>query len=273
MMSIYLKQFIFLCTVILFANCQNKDKTAINKTGETDNKWVQLFNGKDLNDWVVKIKGHPAGDNYLNTFRVENGIIKVSYDQYEKFDESYGHLFYKNPFSSYQLKVQYRFTGIQKEGGAGWAERNSGLMIHSQSPESMDLQQNFPGTIEVQMLGGLNKEEPRPTGNLCTPGTNVVMDGTLVTQHCTNAYSDTFYGEQWVNLEVMVIRDSIITHKINGKEVLKYSKPQIGGDDLNEYPASWSDRKGELLKGGYISLQSESHPIEFRNIELLALDL
>jgi hypothetical protein len=146
-------------------------------------------------------------------------------------------------------------------------------MIHSQSPESMDLQQNFPGSIEVQMLGGLNKEEPRPTGNLCTPGTNVVMDGTLVTQHCTDAYSDTFYGEQWVNLEVMVIRDSIITHKINGKEVLKYSKPQIGGDDLNEYPTSWSDRKGELLKGGYISLQSESHPIEFRNIELLALDL
>ena len=258
---------IFIACLLLFTSCKKQENIA-----EVSEEWIQLFNGKDLNGWNIKIKGYPLNENVNNTFRVEDSILKVSYDEYDKFDENYGHIFYKKPFSSYRLKVQYRFTGNQFEGAPDWAHRNSGVMIHSQPPESMALDQKFPLCIEVQMLGGITKGVSRSTGNLCTPGSNVVIDGELVIDHCINSSSKTYYGDQWVNLEVLVIKDSIISHIINGEKVLTYSKPQIGGGDMDEYDASYKTKIGESLKEGYISLQSESHPVEFKNIELLELD-
>jgi len=263
-MNSFSNLFFFIICVLCLSSCQKKEKILT----KSEKEWIELFNGNDLNDWVVKIKGYPINENVNNTFRVENGVLKVSYDEYQSFDASYGHIFYKNPFSSYKLRLQYRFVGKQVNGGASWAEKNSGVMIHSQSPKSMKINQDFPVSIEVQLLGGLNEKEERPTANLCTPGTHIIMHGKLVTTHCIDSSSKTYYDDQWVNLEVLVIQDSIITHKINGKEVLYYTKPQIGGE-YNTMKA----REGELLTQGYISLQSESHPIEFRNIELLDLDL
>lgn len=267
-----MKNLIILFLIFLvITSCKNTDNTMEVLTEHSKNEWVSLFNGKDLNDWKVKIKGYPLNENIHNTFRVEDGVIKVSYEGYDNFNEAYGHLFYKNPFSSYKLKIQYRFTGNQIVGGAGWAERNSGVMLHCQSPESMTLNQNFPISIETQMLGGIDESENRPTASVCTPGTNIVINGELITNHCISSSSKTYYGDQWVSLEVMVIRDSIITHKINDNTVLSYTSPQIGGD-LDEYSSEWQAKSGQLLKSGYISLQSESHPVEFRNIQLLELD-
>ena len=257
--------------LIISSSCKKVEKIKKVLTKQPTNEWISLFNGKDLNDWIVKIKGYPLNENTHNTFRVEDGVIKVSYDGYDKFNEAYGHLFYKAPFSSYRLKMQYRFTGEQAKGGPDWAERNSGVMLHCQSPESMTLNQDFPISIETQMLGGLKEGENRPTASVCTPGTNIIMNDKLITNHCISSSSKTYYGDQWVNLEVMVIRDSIITHKINGNTVLSYSSPQIGGN-LDEYSSEWQAKSGQLLESGYISLQSESHPVEFRNIELLEID-
>jgi hypothetical protein len=169
----------------------------------TQNRWISLLNGKDLDGWTVKITGHELNDNYDNTFRVEDGILKVSYDQYEKFDGKFGHLFYKDKFSDYVLRVQYRFVEDQTPEGPGWAFRNSGIMLHSQSPESMTKDQSFPVSIEAQLLGGNGKDE-RSTGNVCTPGTHIVMDGKLVTQHCIPSRSKTYHGDQWVTMEVEV---------------------------------------------------------------------
>src|SRR5688572_27185402 len=136
-------------------------------------KWRQLFNGKDLDGWTPKITGHAWKENFGNTFRVENGVLKVSYDQYRDFANQFGHLFYKEPFSNYRLRIEYRFVGEQVMGGPDWAIRNSGVMIHCQKPETMDRDQKFPVSIEVQLLGGKGSGE-RPTANLCTPGTHVV---------------------------------------------------------------------------------------------------
>ena len=152
----------FFCTI----SCKEKPKEK--ETIEVQENWQSLFNGKDLTDWIVKIKGYPLGKNPHHTFRVENGVIKVAYDGYDNFNNSFGHMFYKTPFSNYKFKMQYRFTGEQIEGGAGWAERNSGIMIHCQSPESISVNQNFPLSIEVQLLGGIEEGVERPTGNLCT---------------------------------------------------------------------------------------------------------
>ncbi len=266
-MKHYLFLFILTFGLFTFNNGQNKNAESVQINSTPENKWQQLFNGNDLTNWKVKLKGYALGEDPFHTFRVKNGLLQVSYDKYDSFKDTYGHLFFKNPYSSYKLKLKYRFIGEQIKGGAGWAIKNSGVMIHSQSPESMQIDQEFPVSIEVQLLGGIKKGEDRPTGNLCTPGTHVVMDNKLFENHCINSSSKTFYGKEWVDLEILVIRDSIIKHYINGKQVLSYTKPQIGGD-FNTMPS----REGEILKSGYISLQSESHPIEFKNIELLELD-
>ncbi len=232
-------------------------------------KWVELFNGKDLKNWAVKITGHPLNDNYGNTFRVEDGNLVVRYDQYNAFDEQYGHIFYNKPFSAYLLVMEYRFVGEQVKGGPGWATRNSGAMLHGQAPQTMGLKQDFPISLEMQLLGGDGQHE-RHTGNLCTPGTNVVRDGKLFTPHCIDSNSKTYAGDQWVHAEALVLGDSLIKHMVEGDTVMVYSKPQIGGGNVIHHdPAVKKD--GQLISKGYISLQSESHPVEFRTVSLFDL--
>jgi Domain of Unknown Function (DUF1080) len=232
-------------------------------------EWIQLFNGKDLKDWDVKIAGYDLNDNFGNTFRVENGVMKVAYDKYDTYNNRFGHIFYREKFSHYIIAVEYRFVGEQVAGAPNWALRNSGIMVHSQAANSMLKQQDFPISIEVQLLGGTGKG-PRTTANLCTPGTNVVMDGKLITQHCINSSSKTYDGEQWVRAEVEVLGDTRIKHMVEGQTVLTYDKPQIGDGAVSNYDEKVK-RDGTLLSEGYISLQSESHPVEFRKVELLNL--
>jgi hypothetical protein len=233
-------------------------------------EWVSLFNGKDLTGWVPKITGYAAGVNYANTFRVENGVLRMAYDQYDSFGGRFGHLFYKTPFSHYVIAVEYRFTGEQTKGGPDWGFRNSGIMIHGQPVETMGKDQDFPISIEVQLLGGRGDASTRSTANLCTPGTNVVMNGQLETRHCINSTSKTFDGDQWVRVEAEVHGGGTIIHRVNGETVLQYEKPQIGGGNVAGYDPAVK-RDGEMLENGSISLQAESHPVEFRKVELLNL--
>lgn len=233
-------------------------------------RWIPLFNGRNLNGWTPKIKGYPLGENFGDTFRVKDSAIQVSYDKYGgKFENRFGHLFYQSPFTSYKLRMEYRFTGEQLPDGPGWANRNSGVMVHSQAPDSIRKDQDFPVSIEVQFLGGNGKDE-RSTGNMCSPGTNVVIDGKLVTQHCVNSKSKTFHGDQWVKMELEIHSNGKVVHRINGETVLEYEQPQLDENDADAKPLIKDGNK--LLKGGFIALQSESHPIEFRNIELAALN-
>ncbi|MFC3196887.1 DUF1080 domain-containing protein [Parapedobacter deserti] len=261
-------------TLIIAAAMAATIAACTNSATETANdlEWIQLFNGKDINDWTVKIAKHEVGENYANTFRVEDGLLKVRYDGYTDFDFQYGHIHYNTPYSAYLLRVEYRFTGEQAPGGEGWAWRNSGAMLHGQDPKTMLKDQDFPISIEGQLLGGDGTNE-RTTSNLCTPGTNVVMeiDGELFTPHCINSSSKTYHGDQWVTAEFLVLADSVVHHILEGDTVLTYYKPQIGGGTVSNFdPAVKAD--GRLLDRGYISLQSESHPIDFRKVELLDLE-
>jgi hypothetical protein len=250
-------------TELTFSNEKQSD--------EEKEKWISLFNGKDLDGWSPKIRGFELGENYGDTFKVEDGVLKVGYDKdkYETFDRRFGHLFYKDKFSNYVFRVEYRFVGDQANGGPGWAKRNSGVMIHCQDPKSMDKNQDFPVSIEVQLLGGDGKNK-RTNANLCTPGTNVEMKGQLVRRHCTSSTSATFHGDKWVTVEIEVQGGEVVKHKIDGKVVLQYDKPQLDDRDANAKKLIPED--GNLiLKEGYISLQSESHPIEFRKVEIKKL--
>ena len=233
--------------------------------------WIQLFNGRDLDGWTPKFAKHDLGENFNDTFRVENGLLEVRYDKWTKFDGEFGHMFYKDPFSYYRIAAEYRFVGNQVPGGPAWAMRNNGLMLHCPNPKTMLKDQDFPISLEVQLLGGLSDGKPRSTANLCTPGSNVFMNGQLHTQHCTNSTSKTYDGDQWVRVEAEVHGDELIQHFVEGAKVIEYTKPQIGGGAASPVdPAVKVD--GTPMTSGYISIQAETAPADFRKIEVLNLE-
>jgi Domain of Unknown Function (DUF1080) len=251
----------FLVFMLFSIQCATTHKT------NSSNGWISLFNGKDIKDWTVKIHHHEVGDNYGNTFRVEDGMIKVRYDQYDKFNEQFGHLYFNTPFSYYHLSFEYRFVGKWRQDAPEYTNLNSGVMFHSQDPHTMPKEQDWPISIEMQLLAGLGDGKPRPTGNMCSPGTDVIYKGKIDPRHCIDSSSKTYEGEQWVHGELIVLGDSLITHMINGDTVLQYSKPQIGGGVANRYDPKIK-QDGKLLKSGFIALQSEGQPIDFRNIKI-----
>lgn len=232
--------------------------------------WKQLFNGKNLDGWAVKIRGFDLNDNFGNTFSVKNKNLVVNYDKYDAFKQQYGHIFYKQPFSYYRVAVEYRFIGEQAKGGEGWATLNSGVMVHGQPAESMGKNQDFPVSIEVQLLGQIDPAKERTTCNLCTPGTNVVYENKFDKRHCINSKSKSFPKGEWVRAEILVLGDSLIQHYINNEKVMEYTHPSIGGGNVSGHDPIFAP-DGKALKEGSISLQSESHPIEFRKVELLNL--
>ena len=246
--------------------------TVLTATAQGAEKWQQLFNGKNLNGWTPKIRGYDFGENFGNTFRVKDGVMQVGYEAYGPFQERFGHIFYKTPYSNYRFRVEYRFFGDQSQGGPGWAFRNSGVMVHCQDPKTMTKNQSFPVSIEVQLLGG-STEGKRTPSNLCTPGTNVVMQGKLETRHCIQSSSKTYRGDGWVTAEIEVRGGKAIKHILDGEVVLEYDEPQLDPKDADAKRVI-EQRKDDslILEGGYISLQSESHPIEFRKVEILVLE-
>jgi 3-keto-disaccharide hydrolase len=250
--------------MLFMSGCHPQQKAAQNQQNQ---QWKSLFNGKDINDWIVKIHHHRVNVNFGNTFRVEDGMIKVRYDQYGDFNDQFGHLYYKTPFSWFHLVVEYRFVGEWVKTAPPYTLRNSGVMFHSQDPLTMPVEQDWPISVEMQFLGGLGDGKPRPTGNMCSPGTEVVYKGKIAESHCINSTSKTYDGDQWVRAELIVLGDSLVTHIINGDTVLQYSKPQIGGGVVNRYDPTVK-QDGKLLSSGFIALQSEGQPIDFRKVEL-----
>lgn len=235
-----------------------------------EQEWIALFNGRDLAGWTVKIRTHAVGENYANTFRVVDGLLTVAYDEYTDFAEQFGHLFFAQPFSHYRLRVEYRFVGEQAPQAPGWAVRNSGVMLHSQAPATMTVDQDFPISIEYQFLGGLSDGQARSTGNVCSPGTRIVYRGAPDTTHCIGANAPTFDGDQWVVAEALVLGSERIVHFVNGEQVIEYGGTTYGGGVVSGHrPEMKPD--GKPLEAGYIALQSEGHPIQFRRVELLNL--
>ncbi|QIA06399.1 3-keto-disaccharide hydrolase [Draconibacterium halophilum] len=260
-----LKTYLVAILIIASVSCTHK------KPKSNKNEWRSLFNGKDLTGWVAKFHHHKLGDNYANTFRVDNGTLQVNYDDYTTFDDRYGHLFYEEPFSSYHLKFEYKFTDQWLTDAESYTYRNSGIMFHSQAPKTILKEQDWPISIEYQILADAGDGEPRPTGNMCSPGTDVIFNNEKDPRHCISSSSKTYQWDEWVQGELIVYRDSLIIHKVNGKKVLEYSKPQIGGGVANGYdPALKID--GTPLTSGYIGLQAEGQGIAFKNIMIKELD-
>lgn len=239
-------------------------------TENTDKEeWIFLFNGSGIDKWTPKFTGSELGVNHKNRFVFKDSLLSVRYAVKDTFEGNFGHLYYKQKFSHYKLKATYRFVGDQMTGGPGWAFRNNGLMLHCQDPTSIGLEQDFPISLELQLLGG-DGVNSRTNANLCTPGTNVILRDSLFIPHCVNSISDTCHGDKWVEVEALVLGDSLIQHILEGQVVMEYRKPTIGGGSIIGYKES-AYQEGIRLKEGYISIQAETHPIDFKSIQLLNL--
>ena len=237
-----------------------------------NDEWISLFDGESLSGWEMKIAGYELNNNYRNTFSVKDDAIRVSYKDYDSFEDRFGHIFFtKKKFKNYHLKMDYRFYGEHvnsfKNEDEAWNYKNSGVMLHSEDPSKMFKDQEFPVSIEAQFLGG-SGEKDRPTLNMCSPGTEVDINGYQALKHCVSSNSKTYHNEEWISVEFIVYSDSIIHHVIGRDTVMNYSNIKIGGEYLSD---NFTDRIGEPLKEGYISLQSEGHPIEFKNIRVKVL--
>ena len=271
------KPFILILLLFIVA-CQ------ANNNSSDKEEWISLFNGSDLSGWDIKIAGYELNDNYNETFVVQDSMIRIRYNNYDEFNDAFGHMYYKVPFSYYKLRFDYRFVGEQLEGGASWNVRNSGVMLHSQSASSNELGQGFPVSVELQLLGGLNDGE-RTTANVCTPGTAVELGDTVNYNHCINSSSLTYHGDQWVHVEALVMGGEYMSFIVEGDTVLSFQHPQVGGGFISaqnqgrDWDAfgiirnkdQWISKSGSILTEGYIALQAESHPVDFKNIELLNL--
>lgn len=256
-----------LAGTMVFFSCASEGEPP---AAPAEEEWIALFNGENLDGWIVKIAGYDLNDNIGNTFRVEDGILKVSYDQYDEFGRQFGSLSYKDKFSHYRLRVEYRFVGEQAAGGPEWGFRDSGVQYHGQDPATMTKEQEFPVCVEMNFIGGSGSGE-RPTGNVCSPGTHVVLNGELFTEQCASTSTKTIHGDEWVMAEVEVHGNTSITHRVNGEVVTTYTQPQLD-ETAPDAQRLLEAGHPKMVQEGYISLQSNSHPIEFRTIALLPLE-
>jgi hypothetical protein len=231
--------------------------------------WIPLFNGKDLTGWTPKIAKHAIGVNYLDTFRVEDGIIKVSYDKYRIFDQQFGHLYTNSPYSHYVIRLEYLITGETMKDAPSWAGFNSGVMVHSQSPLSMTVEQLWPVSLEGQFLVK-GTTAGTQTGNVCTPGTDVEVNGKLTKAHIVDSTGPMPEVDTWVRFEAEVRGHDEIVYRVNGVEVLRYTHPRLDetDPDAQRLLAAGADPR---VSFGHIALQAEGHPVWFRNIELRPL--
>ena len=260
--------FVFLIICLIACNSSNKkEEQDLSKSGE---EWTSMFNGQDLDGWIIKINKHEINDNFGNTFRVQDSILSVRYGAYgDDFDDQFGAIFFEKSMSEYRLKLEYRFVGETAPGAPEWGFRDSGVQFHSQAPVSMKINQPFPVCLEYNLHGG-NGTDERPTGEICASGTTVQIDGKANELFCTPPIIQrTFHGDQWVMLELDV-KDGVIRHFVNGEEILTYSNPEY--DAEHELGKTFIQDGNSELNGGYIALQSNSHPIDFRRIMVKEYD-
>jgi hypothetical protein len=245
---------------------QSYSSTIITTESKNAGKWVSLFNGKNLNNWEPKIAGFPLGENFGNTFRVENGILSIRYDKYDSFKNRFGALYFDKKFTNYRLKVEYRFVGTTTPGAPSWGFKDGGIQFHSQSPSSVGINQPFPVCLEFNCHGG-NGREDRPTGEACVSGITIEILGKRNTSNCTLPnVKKTFSGEEWITAEIDV-NNGKISHFVNGEKIIQYENPRL--DPSNALAKAMIDDGSDIVKDGYISLQSNSHPMDFRKIEIM----
>lgn len=233
----------------------------------------RIFDGKSLKGWVLKTTKYPLGENPHDMLTARDGVMRFSFDGFERFNGEYAVVYYDKPLRNYILQLDYRFAGRQAPGAPAWAKRNSGVMLFAQPPQTMTLNQSYPISVEDQLLGGLDNGS-RQTLAVCMVDITVVINGAKPTGHCTPDVATrppatppplpTFDGDQWVKLRIEV-KSGVAKSYANGILFNTISEPHV------DAPHPWLSSQDAAAQPSYFALQGESDEVEFRNIELAEL--
>lgn len=253
-----MKQLRWLLLILPFLVLLISAKKDVNKSAP---HWLNLFNGKNLNGWTPKIAGYKSGENFGNTFRVEQGILSTRYNAYDTFNNRFGALFYNKPFKDFRLKVEYRFTGDTVRGAPSWGYKDGGIQYFCEPPQSMKIDQSFPICLEYNLLG------TRPSGEICANGMYVQINGKRNPDYCNvPTVKKQVPADDWVTAEIEV-HNGTIKHFINGEEVLSFEDPHY--DSTNAIAKNFINGTDTKVSSGFISLQSNSHPMDFKSVAII----
>ena len=127
--------------------------------------------------------------------------------------------------------------------------------------------QEFPVSAEFDIVGG-RLLGSHPTGDVCENGTRVTIAGAVLLAKCSKLSPVTIPGDEWVTILAEVQGAARVRQIVNGQLVVEYT--DIVLDDKDPDAARLLNFGGDRSLGsGYISIQANSHPIEFRRIEIL----
>ena len=121
---------IMLLATLNFGLAQTKDADK-KKSESKGNGPIVLFNGKDLNNWVFKLKD-PSVDP-SKVFTIKDGILHIS-------GNPFGYMRTKETYSDYKLHVEWRWPV---------EATNSGVFVHAQQPDTIWLK-----CVECQLKAG-----------------------------------------------------------------------------------------------------------------------
>lgn len=272
----YLWSVIVATAVISTAGCAPMTQHTVAQ--QPNSGWRPLFDGKTLNGWTTKLVGYPAGQDRLQTFRVKDGVLYISYDQYEgDLKGRVAHLFTRESFRAYRLSLDYRFVGDEFPNSPRPVNPpvNNGVLFHAESAEQMELNQPYPISVEAQLVGPDPQGTPRTTGNFCERAMKMFRQDKLM-PHCILSDAVPSPLGAWIHFDLEVTADGRVTEFINGKPVVHVDRIELNPDRTDTrlpVHSSIAAAGGKLLvTGGHIALQSEGHPTEFRNIRILSLE-
>ncbi|MBM3996049.1 MAG: DUF1080 domain-containing protein [Planctomycetes bacterium] len=97
-------------------------------------KWINLFNGKDLAGWKTNVFGKDQG----KTFTVEQDYIKVS-------GNPGGYFYTEKSYKNYVLSFDWRYKRPDNLDDEAKFSGNSGLLVHIQAHGK-----GWPNSLEVQ---------------------------------------------------------------------------------------------------------------------------
>lgn len=228
--------------------------------GGASDGWVKIFNGQDLTGWSPLIHKSAYKQDPYNTFRADpvNHVIKVTYEDYPNgFEDRCGLLYYDKLLTNYRVRVTYRFLEPQAPGPVSWGKNNTGLMIFGIDPAKVTGDPEFPPLIEIQLLGA-NSTGGNTTPNMCVPGGMTMKKSTA---ECGNNHTGVAPppAAEWVTVEAEV-------HVKGDTKVFQYPNKTTPVITM-----SGPVYQGKDVVNGYLSLQSESQPLEYKDIELMEL--
>jgi hypothetical protein len=240
-----------------------------------DERWIQLFNGKDLKGWSTFLQKQNKNEDPSKVFQVQNGAIHVYGNRSAGTVVPAGYLASDAEFANYHLRLEYKW-GAKKFAPRDKQRRDAGLLYHVTAPDVI-----WPRCIECQIqendtgdcftVRGTQLSASIEMENIETPGGFKLLprykpedrggkQQTVGEGGIARIVKSSIHERDGWNMVELIIRGCDDTvHIVNGHTV-------FNGSDLRQLNAK--NKSWEPLTHGRIALQAEFAEVFYRNVEI-----